>query len=152
MDRYRWTPARRSFPSVSLVPSLNIPQSFPLSQHAMTMSQLDIRTLSRMLLRTSTSRLHAIDELEQAQLSLLEMFLPDPDAFCDLLTETASVITGEAALWFMMRDDHVPKPSSLTVCCPRHRFDTVFAFLTQLPGASVHPYGEDLFQIGRAHV
>ena len=110
----------------------------------MATSDLDIRRLCEMLRQPST-RDQAIAELQDTLKRLLEMFLPDPQAFCSLLTETASVITGHAALWFMMRDDQLPKPATLTVTCPRHRFDTVYSFLAQLPGAEADPYPEDLF-------
>ena len=110
----------------------------------MAMSELSIRALSDMLQQTST-RAQAVQELQLTLHRLLEMFLPDPAEFCALLTDTASVITGHAALWFMLRDEQQPKPRSLTVSCPLHRFDRVYDFLMKLPGASADPYPEDLF-------
>ena len=119
---------------------------------AMTTTQLNIRELCTMLHQPST-RAQAIDELQGTFNRLVEIFFPDPQAFSALLTDTGSVITGRAALWFMMRDAQAAKPTALTVTCPLHQFDAVYAFVRGLPGASVHPYPEDIYlsNDNRAH-
>ena len=110
----------------------------------MAASELDIRALSSMI-RVPSTRTQAVDELQRTLVRLLEMFVPDPHTFSDLLTETGSILTGQAALWFMMRDNGHPKPRTLTICCPLHRFETVYGFLLQLPGALAHPFPLDRF-------
>ena len=110
----------------------------------MATSGPNIRELCDMLRQPST-KVQAIAQLQDTFNRLVGFFLPDPQAFSDLLTDTGSVITGQAALWFMMRDERSPRPATLKLTCPLHEFDTVYAFLMQLPDATVHPYHEDLF-------
>lgn len=106
-------------------------------------SNQDIRSLARMSQDPSTRDL-ALNELHNTLLRLLAFFVPDPDAFCTMLTQTGSLITGQATLWFMLRAEGWRKPQSLKLVCPWDQFHNVLKYISAMPGAHESVYPETM--------
>ena len=75
--------------------------------------------------------------LKRSLEQLLAHFVTDPQSLISVLSHTGSLITGDAALTFMLFPDTCPKPPSLKISCPMHQYDAVIAYFTGSPCTSI---------------
>ena len=83
-------------------------------------------------------RAEAGEELNRRYEELLSRFTEDVIGFREMMRETNCVISGSAALWFILGSPVEWTPRDLDILSPESKFATVVEFLTKLDGAVFH--------------
>ncbi|KAK7677655.1 hypothetical protein QCA50_019346 [Cerrena zonata] len=69
--------------------------------------------------------------------STLSTLTHDPAAFRDMMRRTNSIISGQTALYFLLREVRPWKPASTDLLTTPTYFETALTFISGLPGASI---------------
>ena len=87
-------------------------------------------------------------ELNRCYNATLSTFTTDPFAFRDILRRTGSLVSGSAALWFLLRTPDDWSPVDVDILTPRLAFDPVVRLIQDLIGSQAQitftrrPHGE----------
>ena len=80
-------------------------------------------------------RADAGEELNKRYEDLLGKFTRDVDEFREMMRKTNCVISGTAALWFVLSSPEAWAPNDLDIMVPESQFQNVIDFLTNIEGA-----------------
>ena len=77
------------------------------------------------------------EELNRRYEELLSRFTGDVEGFREMMRNTNCVISGSAALWFLLSSPQEWIPDDLDILVPESKFPEVVAFLTEMEGAAL---------------
>ena len=104
----------------------------------MILSLLPIEDLLK-LFDDKTFQPRVIGEFTRRLRTALALFVPDPEAFRDLIRHTGSLVGGSVALWFACSLPTTWRPDYLDLLIPVASTTTVKQFLLKMPGSALVP-------------